>query len=162
MDEVIREYGGFLNKFIGDGLMIIFGLPLSQGSPQQDATCALQAATAMLERVRQLNEQQANDPTLPKLRIGVGIHTGPLMAGSIGSASRQEYSVIGETVNLASRLESLNKTFHTEILLSAATKEMVGDAFAGLESLGDAKVAGLEEPVAVFTLRAPDIAARES
>jgi adenylate cyclase len=152
MDEVIREYGGFLNKFIGDGLMIIFGLPLSSGSPQQDATRALQAALAMLARVEQLNCNEA-DPTMPKLRIGVGIHTGALMAGSIGSATRQEYSVIGETVNLASRLESLNKTFKTEILLSAATREIVGSAFAGIESLGLAKVAGLEEPVAIYTIR---------
>jgi len=161
MDQVIREHGGFLNKFIGDGLMIIFGLPLSQGGPPQDAIRALQAAMAMLTRVKDLNAQHADDPTMPCLRIGVGIHTGPLMAGSIGSASRQEYSVIGETVNLASRLESLNKTFKTEILLSAATRELVGEAFTGLESLGNAKVAGLEEPVSVFTLRTPEIAARE-
>ena len=162
MDEVIREHGGFLNKFIGDGLMIIFGLPLSQGGPKQDATRALQAALAMLERVNRLNEEQADDPTLPRLRIGAGIHTGPLMAGSIGSATRQEYSVIGETVNLASRLESLNKSFKTEILLSEATMEMVGEAFPGLESLGEARVAGLEEPVPVYTLRTAPAAAKES
>jgi adenylate cyclase len=161
MDEVIREHGGFLNKFIGDGLMIIFGLPLSQGGPKQDATRALQAALAMLERVNRLNEEQADDPTLPRLRIGAGIHTGPLMAGSIGSATRQEYSVIGETANLASRLESLNKSFKTEILLSEATKEMVGEAFPGLESLGKAKVVGLEEPVSVYTLRTAPAAAKE-
>jgi len=160
MDEVIREHGGFLNKFIGDGLMIIFGLPLSQGGPQQDATRALQAAQAMLARVERLNAEPGAD-AMPHLRIGVGIHTGPLMAGSIGSASRQEYSVIGETVNLASRLESLNKTFKTEILLSAATKETVGAAFPGVESLGQAKVAGLEEPVSVYTLRTTAAAASE-
>jgi adenylate cyclase len=155
MDEVIREHGGFLNKFIGDGLMIIFGLPLSAGSPQLDATRALQAALAMLARVQQLNEEKA-DPTMPSLRIGIGIHSGTLMAGSIGSATRQEYSVIGETVNLASRLESLNKSFKTEILLSAATREIVGPDFSGIESLGLAKVAGLDEPVAVFTLHPLD------
>ncbi len=151
MDEVIRQNGGFLNKFIGDGLMIIFGLPLSQG-PKEDAKRALDASVAMLARVEQLNREKAN-PSVPTLRIGIGIHTGRLMAGSIGSASRQEYSVIGETVNLASRLESLNKPFHTEILMSEATKELVDDVYPGIESLGPAKVAGLEEPVPVYTLR---------
>jgi adenylate cyclase len=151
MDEVIRAHGGFLNKFIGDGLMIIFGLPLSAGSERLDAIHALEAAQAMLTRVEQLNTERP-DTLTPLLRIGIGIHSGKLMAGSIGSATRQEYSVIGETVNLASRLESLNKSLRTEILLSAATMELAG-AFPGLKPLGTAKVAGLEEPVEVFTLQ---------
>jgi class 3 adenylate cyclase len=154
MDEVIRDHGGFLNKFIGDGLMIIFGLPLSQGV-HEDAKRAVQASIAMLQRVERLNLEARDNPELPQLRIGIGMHTGKLMAGSIGSASRQEYSVIGETVNLASRLESLNKPYHTEILLSAAAWEIVSGDFEGFESLGPAKVAGLEEPVEIYTLRIP-------
>ena len=150
MDEVIRDHGGFLNKFIGDGLMIIFGLPLSQG-PKQDAIRAVRAAQAMVERVDRLN-LEPNADHLPHLRIGAGIHTGSLMAGSIGSATRQEYSVIGETVNLASRLESLNKQFHTEILMSVETRDLIAEAFPDLIALGDAKVAGLEVPVSIFTL----------
>jgi adenylate cyclase len=157
MDEVIREHGGFLNKFIGDGLMIIFGLPLGHGE-REDARRALEASLAMLKRVDELNEERATNPHLPHLRIGIGIHTGSLMAGSIGSANRQEYSVIGETVNLASRLESLNKQFGTEILMSEATMGLVADLFPGLESLGDAKVAGLQDPVPVYTLRAAALA----
>jgi adenylate cyclase len=151
MDKVIRDYDGFLNKFIGDGLMIIFGLPLSQG-PSEDARLAVEASLAMLERVDKLNEENANDPTVPQLRIGVGIHTGSLMAGSIGSASRQEYSVIGATVNLASRLESLNKPYKTEILMSQATRDMVAKEFTGIRPLGNAKVAGLEEEIAIYTI----------
>jgi adenylate cyclase len=136
MDKVIREYDGFLNKFIGDGLMIIFGLPLSQG-PSEDAKLAIQASLAMLESVTKLNERNnADNPSSPQLRIGIGLHTGTLMAGSIGSANRQEYSVIGATVNLASRLESLNKTFKTEILMSQATHDMVQHDFTGLRPLG--------------------------
>jgi adenylate cyclase len=151
MDKVIREYDGFLNKFIGDGLMIIFGLPLSQG-PSEDARLAVEASLAMLERVEQLNEENKNDPTIPQLRIGIGMHTGSLMAGSIGSASRQEYSVIGATVNLASRLESLNKPYKTEILMSQATRDMVAKDFTGIIPLGNAKVAGLEEEIAIYTI----------
>lgn len=151
MDHVIRKYDGFLNKFIGDGLMIIFGLPLSQG-PSEDARLAIQASLAMLESVTQLNKQNEGNPSVPQLRIGIGIHTGTLMAGSIGSANRQEYSVIGATVNLASRLESLNKTFKTEILMSQATHDMVAKDFSGLRSLGLASVAGLEDKIEVFTI----------
>lgn len=153
MDEVIRAHGGFLNKFIGDGLMIVFGLPLGHGA-REDARNAVQASLAMLARVDQLNAERVTHPEFPKLRIGIGIHTGRLVAGSIGSANRQEYSVIGETVNLASRLESLNKTFGTEILLTAATMQLIADLFPNLESLGEAKVAGLQDPVQVYTLRA--------
>jgi len=151
MDKVIRKYDGFLNKFIGDGLMIIFGLPLSQG-PSEDARLAIEASLAMLESVTQLNELNADNPAIPQLRIGIGIHTGPLMAGSIGSASRQEYSVIGATVNLASRLESLNKPFKTEILMSKATHDMVAREFRGLRSMGMATVAGLDDQIEVFTI----------
>ncbi len=157
MDEVIREHGGFLNKFIGDGLMIIFGLPLSRGVPQ-DARKALQAALAMLSRVDQLNQKNACNSALPQLRIGVGIHTGSLVAGSIGSATRQEYSVIGSTVNLASRLENLNKQFHTEILMSQTTYDLLRDEFLDLRALGEAKVLGFEDTVAVFTVAVAEIA----
>jgi adenylate cyclase len=151
MDQVIREYHGFLNKFIGDGLMIIFGLPLSQG-PSEDARLAVEASLAMLEAVTKLNELNARNPEAPQLRIGIGMHTGSLMAGSIGSASRQEYSVIGSTVNLASRLESLNKSFKTEILMSRATHDMIARDFSGVRSLGMTSVAGLEEQIEVFTV----------
>jgi len=151
MDKVIRDYNGFLNKFIGDGLMIIFGLPLSQG-PSEDARLAIEASLAMLRSVTKLNERNKDNPSIPQLRIGIGIHTGTLMAGSIGSASRQEYSVIGATVNLASRLESLNKPLKTEILMSRATHDMVAREFSGIRPLGRSSVAGLEEQIEVFTI----------
>ena len=151
MDQVIRQYGGFLNKFIGDGLMVLFCVPLSQGM-HEDACRAVHCALAMLDRVEKLNVENAGNPTHPKLRIGVGIHTGNLTAGTIGSAARQEYSVIGETVNLASRLESLNKQFKTELLMSEATYKVVREDFTGFVSLGEAKVAGFEQPVSVYTI----------
>ena len=154
MDEVIRTHGGFLNKFIGDGLMIIFGLPLSQGV-REDAIRAMHASLAMLARVETLNQQNSGNPDHPPLRIGIGMHTGTLMAGSIGSANRQEYSVIGETVNLASRLESLNKPFHTEILMSQATRDILAETFTGIECLGKTKVAGFEDEVTVYTIHPP-------
>jgi adenylate cyclase len=112
----------------------------------------------MLSRVDELNQRNAGNPARPQLRIGVGIHTGPLMAGSIGSATRQEYSVIGSTVNLASRLESLNKQFHTEILMSKTTYDLLRDEFLDLRALGEAKVLGFDDSVAVFTVADTEIA----
>lgn len=165
MDEVIREHDGFLNKFIGDGLLVVYGIPLSQGE-EQDACQAVRTAQSMLERVKQLNACRDEEEDCPELRIGIGIHTGMLTCGSVGSAQRLEYSVIGETVNLASRLESLNKEFHTEIILSASTYEKVKKNFPELRPLGTTPVRGFGEEIAVYGMGSLDnntgaVAARE-
>jgi adenylate cyclase len=157
MDEVIRRHDGFLNKYIGDGIMIIFGVPLSKGQ-QDDARRAVKSAIAMLERVEQLNARHLHDRDFPCISIGIGIHTGPLIAGSIGSQFRLEYSVLGETVNLASRLESCNKEYGTQILMSHATYETVRDQFDGLISLGETKIKGFDDPVQIYTLSATGLA----
>jgi class 3 adenylate cyclase len=149
MDEVIRAHGGFLNKFIGDGLLVVYGVPLSQGEPE-DACNAVRSALAMLKRVDELNAETAAGEDFPELRIGVGIHTGMLTSGSVGSRDRLEYSVIGETVNLASRLESLNKEFGTEIILSEGTWERVKDRIEGIYPLGATDVRGFDEQVTLY------------
>ena len=151
MDEVITAEGGFLNKFIGDGLMILFGVPLSNGV-EEDARRGLRCAQKMVERVATINEQHQNDERFPKLKIGVGIHTGKLTCGNIGSVKRLEYSVIGETVNLASRLESLTKDFHTDIVMSAATYQAVQSTFPGLRDLGDSPVRGFDAPIRLYSV----------
>jgi adenylate cyclase len=149
MDEVIRANGGFLNKFIGDGLLVVYGVPLAQGETT-DASNAVRTALAMLERVKTLNAARGSRSPFPDLRIGVGIHTGMLTSGSVGSLSRLEYSVIGETVNLASRLESLNKEFGTEIIVSEATYERVKDVMTGFYSLGATPVRGFGEQITIY------------
>ena len=126
MADIIMENGGFLNKFMGDGMLVVFGVPLSQGV-EKDACQAVRTASQMVERVKQINadSQQAHSG----LRIGVGLHTGKLTAGNLGSADRMEYSVIGETVNLASRMEGLTKKFRTGTVMSAQTRELVRSQF---------------------------------
>ena len=151
MDEVITAHRGFLNKFIGDGLMILFGVPLS-GGESEDAVNAMNCAQAMLERVAESNRTHADDPQFPQLKIGVGIHTGRLTCGNIGSTQRMEYSVIGETVNLASRLESLTKELHSDIVLSSATYVLVKDSCQGIRPLGSVAVRGFEEKIELYGL----------
>ena len=149
MDEVIRAHGGFLNKFIGDGLLVVYGVPLSQGE-STDACNAVRSALAMLKRVEELNANRPDDEDCPDLKIGVGIHTGMLTSGSVGSLNRLEYSVIGETVNLASRLESLNKETGTEIILSEGTYELVKDEMSGIFPLGATAVRGFDEQITIY------------
>lgn len=149
MDEVIRAHDGFLNKFIGDGLLVVYGVPLSQGE-STDACNAVRSALAMLKRVEELNADRPADEDCPDLRIGVGIHTGMLTSGSVGSLNRLEYSVIGETVNLASRLESLNKEMGTEIILSQGTYERVKDKMPGIFPLGATAVRGFDEQITIY------------
>jgi adenylate cyclase len=164
MDEVITEQGGFLNKFIGDGIMVLFGVPLSDG-PDKDAGRAVRTALRMLERVEALNQLHHGNTDKPPVRIGIGIHTGPLTSGNVGSPNRLEYSVIGETVNLASRLESLTKEFHTEIVMSSATAERVRTQFPNLRDLGQAPVRGFEQKIHLYTIDrakpAPSVASAE-
>lgn len=149
MDEVIRAHDGFLNKFIGDGLLVVYGVPLSQGE-SLDACNAVRSALAMLKRVEELNANRPADEDCPDLRIGVGIHTGMLTSGSVGSLNRLEYSVIGETVNLASRLESLNKEMGTEIILSQGTYERVKNKMSGIFPLGATAVRGFDEQITIY------------
>jgi len=151
MDEVITQECGFLNKFIGDGLMVIFGVPLS-GGVSEDACCAVRCALRMLKRVEALNAEVSSNGGDPPIQIGIGIHTGPLTCGSVGSESRLEYSVIGETVNLASRLESLTKDLHAPIVMSESTAKLICEHFKSTRDLGKTKVRGLDGEVHVYTV----------
>jgi adenylate cyclase len=149
MGDVIKKNRGFLNKFIGDGIMVVFGAPLSDG-PREDACRAVRCAIEMLARVDEWNANKS--PGDPILKIGIGIHTGPVTAGNVGSPDRLEYSVIGETVNLASRLESLTKEFHTPVVLSPATWEYIHDQFSTV-SLGDAQVRGFTTAIPLYSVK---------
>ena len=149
MSEVVKANGGFLNKFIGDGIMVVFGVPLSRGV-EEDACRAVQTALAMLQRVEDLNRNLSSGQ--PQLKIGIGIHTGSLTAGNVGSPDRLEYSVIGDTVNLASRLESLTKEFKTNIVISPQTEEQVKLRFETL-ALGAAEVRGFPGQIPLHTVR---------
>ncbi len=148
--EVILAHGGTVHKFIGDGVMAVFGDPV----PQEDhAVRAVAASLEIQERMAKLRAGMAEGEWPMIVRIG--LHTGELVAGDIGSESMLEYTVMGETVSVASRLEGANKELGTSILMSDATANLLGSIYRP-RSLGKIEVRGLSEPLEVFTVGAPE------
>jgi len=121
IEPIISKYNGVINKFIGDAVMAIFGEPLQD---KNHAENAVKCADEMLKKVESLQQKWMAEGK-PKLEIGVGINTGDAFVGNIGSEKRLEYTVIGDMVNLASRIESYNKVYKTRFLISSTTYEKV-------------------------------------
>ncbi|MGX4770925.1 adenylate/guanylate cyclase domain-containing protein [Bradyrhizobium guangdongense] len=142
--DILDRHGGIVNKFLGDGFLALFGAPLEASDA---AHRAVAAGRDMLTAMDHINAQ-----TSWPLRIGIGIHFGEVVAGNIGSPRRKEYTVIGDTVNFASRLEALNKEFGSQLLISASVREALGDDGGDAVALGEVTVRGYEQPVAVFQL----------
>jgi adenylate cyclase len=142
--EIIDRHEGIVNKFLGDGFMALFGAPLD--APEA-ANHAVAAAREMLVAMNSVN-QASSWP----LRIGVGIHFGEVVAGNIGSPRRKEYTVIGDTVNFAARLEQLNKEFNSQLLVSASVRDALGGDGNDAVSLGEVAIRGYDRPMTVWQL----------
>lgn len=119
MEPIVTKHNGIINKFIGDAVMAIFGEPIQD---KNHAINAVKCGYEMLLKVKELQSKWSNEGK-PKIEIGIGINTGEVFVGNIGSINRMEYTVIGDTVNLASRLESYNKIYKTKMLISSSTYE---------------------------------------
>jgi adenylate cyclase len=146
MCEVVAAHGGVVNKFLGDGMLIVFGAPAPQ---PDDASRALAAARAMLAEAERLRE----GGDFPGLRIGVGLHRGEAVVGNVGGAQRQEYTVIGDTVNTASRVQDSTKALGRSLLLTREVRDALGEV--ALEPLGTHPVKGRLQPLELFSVRAP-------
>lgn len=148
----ISHRGGMVNKFMGDGVLAVFGAPVSQGV-EADALAALQAALAIQEGIKALNETLKAEGA-PGMRMRLGLHSGEVLAGSVGSSERLEYAVIGDAVNCASRLESLEKERHDNVcrvLLSSATRALLPEGLPVRWHLwGGMQVKGRQEPLEIW------------
>ncbi len=142
--EILDRHGGIVNKFLGDGFLALFGAPFETSDA---ADCAVSAAREMLAAMERINETSSW-----LLRIGIGIHFGEVVAGNIGSPRRKEYTVIGDTVNFAARLEALNKEFNSQLLISAAVREALGNDDGDAVSLGEVAIRGYDRPMTVWQL----------
>jgi adenylate cyclase len=159
MSQQVMAHGGVINKYVGDAIMALFGVPIphtSEAEISQDAVHAVQSALAMRRELIQLNRrwQEQQQPTI---RMRVGIYTGPVVAGTVGSAQRLEYTVNGDTVNTASRLEGYEKeTFAAEaidspcrVLIGATTLHYLGQQFQ-TQYVGEVHLKGKEQTTTVY------------
>jgi len=147
MVDCVNQTAGVVDKYIGDAIMAEWGVPVSKGN---DTENAVTASLMMREKLLKFNSNRGGDRK-PIIQIGCGINTGPVLAGQIGSEDRMEYTVIGDAVNLASRIESLNKPFGTDILISEDSYKLVEGTFA-VEIMSPIKVKGKEEPQQIYAV----------
>jgi adenylate cyclase len=142
--DILDRHGGIVNKFLGDGFLALFGAPFEAEDP---AHRAVAAAREMLDAMGRINEGSSWP-----LRVGIGIHYGEVVAGNIGSPRRKEYTVIGDTVNFAARLEALNKEFGSQLLISSAVRDVLGQDCPDAISLGEVPIRGYERPMTIWRL----------
>lgn len=147
MAEAIRQHKGLVLQYIGDEIEAVFGAPVSVPDHRR---LAVRAAISMRDKLEAVNQSLAREGYNP-IRHGIGIHTGEVLAGNIGARDRLSYSLVGDTVNLASRIQGLNKQFGTEILISAATKAGMDDNIP-VQKMPPTAIKGKTERVDIFAL----------
>jgi len=150
LSRVVLGHDGTVNKFLGDGFMAFWGAPVKQ---PDHALKAVRATLDIRRRVEELNRDRARDG-LPPVQVGMGLHSGTVAAGMLGTAEQHEYTVVGDAVNLASRIETLTKAHKIDLLVSQDVRDRLGERFA-CERLGEEQVKGRTAPVVVYAVRGP-------
>ena len=145
MEPIVAKHNGIINKFIGDAVMAIFGEPIQD---KNHALNAVRCGYEMLVKVKELQRKWASEGK-PKIDIGVGINTGEVFVGNIGSINRMEYTVIGDTVNLASRLESYNKIYKTSMLIGSTTYEATKN-YIEIIKISDVEIRGKAHKMDIY------------
>jgi len=147
MSAAIAVHKGLVLQFIGDEIEAVFGAPVALENHQQ---CAVDAAMEMRKRLSQVNLALSKQG-YPPLRHGIGLHAGKVVAANIGSPQRLSYALVGETVNVASRIQGLNKVFNTDILFSDAVYKKA-DQMNGMHPLEPVSVKGVRDPLQLYSI----------
>jgi adenylate cyclase len=145
MIDAVDRHSGFINKFLGDGFMAVFGAPL------HDPDAARHAVAAARDILSEIDRRRASGGDWP-LEIGVGLHLGPAVIGNVGSPRRKEFTAIGDTVNLAARLEQLTKERGSRLIVSDTVVGALGDAADAPRPLGTAEIKGYPKPLRIWAL----------
>ena len=145
MIEIITRHHGIINQFMGDGYMATFGVPISKGNDSQNAV------TAALEIIDALNEKN-EQRVIPVTRIGVGLHSGLVIAGNVGTDERKQYSVSGNAVITAARIEQLNKEYKSQLLISKEVKDNVDTTNMEPKVMGSVVLKGRGAPIEIWQL----------
>ena len=153
MSAAIFEYDGYLDKFMGDGIMAVWN---AFGTQPDHAELALAAAGRMLELLAALNEHWEQQPDRTPLRIGIGLHSGEAVVGNVGSETRTQFTVIGDVVNTAARIEEMTKEHQTPLLLSDATAALLPNA-GKLREIGEVGVRGRAGTIRLYTVETESV-----
>ncbi len=146
MIEIINKHHGVINQFLGDGYMATFGAPLSS---ENDSQNAVNASLEIIDELKRKNENKEFSET----KIGIGLHSGYVVAGNVGTDIRKQYSISGNTVILAARIEQLNKTYNSQLLISQEVLDKIKISDGDLVSHGKVYIKGREEPIAIYQLK---------
>lgn len=141
--KIIHDNKGIINKFLGDGFMAVFGAPLSSGN---DVANAVKAALEIIDRT----EEEIKKGNLPDLKLGIGVHFGYAVTGTIGTKKRQEYTIIGDVVNSAAHIEQLNKTYNSKVLISEDAIKKIPEMKA--DFVGNATLKHRDNPIKLYRL----------
>jgi len=145
MIERVNEHHGIINQFMGDGFMATFGAPISH---ENDCQNAVNAAIAIIDDIKLKNEKKL----IPETKLGIGLHAGEVVTGNVGTSIRKQYSITGNVVILASRLEQLNKKYNSQILISKEVLDRINFKLINPKNLGLIEIKGRTDPMEIFQI----------
>ena len=143
--NIVRKYKGITNQILGDGIMAVFGAPVKSDRHIQNAVTA---GYSILDKIKEL----ATEDKIPPIRLGIGLHSGKVIAGNIGNAFRKQYSLTGSTVIIASRIEQLNKVYNSQFLVSEEVQREIKNTDYQATELGNVELKGIEQAVCIYKL----------